>query len=422
MTTSVRTPRGRLIVLAIMLFLEHAVLGAWVPLLQLHLRDLGYSGTQIASCYATLAIAAIFAPWLAGQLADRVMPAQWVMFASHLGGAVLLWCAAGSVRFEVTLVLLQLNALVYMPTLALSNLIAFRHLTDREQEFGYVRLWGTASWIVVAGLLGVWLSRPSWLLIAAGAGPVDGLRLGAMLSVALAVFSLILPATPPENAGGSRLAALGAVRMLRDRSCAVLMLVSFLLALAMPFVYPFGSLFLRSLGVAQAGVPPLMAIGQAGEIVAFVLLGLSLGRFGVKVTFLIGIASWMVRFAIWSFGGPWPLIVASLGLHGFCYAFVFGLGQMFVDRHADPDTRASAQALHLVVTFGFGSWLGNLLGGLAFDVFQRAGSGATPVTDFTQFYLWPTLGCAVCFVIFASFFKTPRLREARPAPPPDLPM
>jgi len=286
-----------------------------------------------------------------------------------------------------------------------------------------VRLWGTASWIVVAGALGLWLSKPSWLPAAQHAGPVDSLRLGALLSVGLALFCLMLPATPPERTPRrSRLAALGALRLLRDRSSVVLLLVSFLLSLGMPFCYPFGSLFLKSLGVSEAGVSPLMAIGQMGEIVAFLLLAVCLRRLGFKTTFLIGVATWAIRFAIWSVGGPWPLIVASLSLHGFCYAFVLGLGQMFVDQRSDPDTRASAQALHQVITFGIGMWLGNVIGGATLDFFQHDLPNGTTAVDFTHFYMWPALGAGACFVIFAAFFKTTTPREAPPAPPPALPM
>ena len=420
--TDGRTPGARLFVLSTMLFLQHAVLGAWVPLLQLHLQDLHFSGAQIGSIYATLAIASIIAPWLGGQLADRVMPAQWVMFISHICGAVLLWRVAASTRYETILILMFLNALVHMPTLALSNMIVFRHLADRDREFGRVRLWGTASWIVVAAALGIWLSRPDWLPGAQHAETADSLRLGAIVSVVLAVFCLALPATPPETGNRrSRLAALGALRILRDRSCAVLMLVSFLLAAGMPFAYPFGGLFLRSLGVSDAGVSPLMSIGQAGEILAFLLLAVSVRRLGFKATFLIGVASWAVRFGIWSLGGPWPLVVFAISLNGLCYAFVLGLGQMFVDQRSDPDTRASAQSLHQVITFGLGMWLGNVIGGAALDFFQRELPDGTFATDFTQFYFWPALGAAACFVIFAVLFKTPTPREARPAPPPDLP-
>jgi MFS family permease len=169
-------------------------------------------------------------------------------------------------------------------------------------------------------------------------------------------------------------------------------------------------------------VSSLMAIGQMGETVAFLLLAVWLRRFGFKTTFLIGVASWAIRFAVWSMGGPWPLIVGLLSLHGLCYAFVLGLGQMFVDQRSDPDTRASAQALHQVVTFGIGMWQGNLIGGAALDFFQRSLPDGSTVTDFSQVYLWPALGAAACFVIFAVFFKTTRPDGAPTAPPADLSM
>jgi nucleoside transporter len=410
-----------LLVLSIMMFLEHAVLGTWVPLLQLHLQDLHFSGTEIGSIYGTLAIAAIVSSLFSGHLADRVMPAQWVMLLSHLFGAILLWFVADSTRYETVLILVFLNAMLYMPTMAISNLIVFRHLADREGEFGRVRLWGTASWVVVAAMLGIWLSKPGWLPGSEHASTADSLRFGAILSVVLAAFCLVLPPTPHESSQQrSRLAVFGALGMLRNRSTAVLMLVSFLLSAGTAFCYPFGGLFLRSLGVSDSGVSPLMSIGQVGEIAAFLVLGLALRHLGFKATFLIGVASWAARFAVWSIGGPWPLIVASIGLNGTCFAFVLGLGQMFVDRCAAPDARASAQALHQVATFGIGMWLGNLVAGAAFDFFTHKLPDGTPVTDFTQFYLWPALGAAVCFVIFALFFKTTRPIEARQAPPADL--
>lgn len=412
-----------MVVLSAMYFLQHSVMGAWVPVLQLRLRDLGFSGTQIGSIYATLAIASVFAPWVAGQLADRVMSAQRVMLISHLCAAVTLWVAANATRYETILVLLLVNALLYMPSLGLGNLVVFRNLADRDREFGRVRLWGTSSWIVVAAALGLWLQKPGWLPVAADAGPADGLRLGAILSAMFAVYCLVLPPTPPENAvSQSRVAALGALRMLRDRSCLALMVVSFVLSLEMAFCYPFGSLFLQSLGVSESGIAPLLSIGQAGEIVAFFLLARCVGRFGFKATFLIGVACWTLRFAIWSAGGPWPLVVASLALHGACYAFVIGLGQVFVDQRSEPDTRASAQAVHQVITFGLGSWLGNMLAGAAHDLFRRSLPDATVVVDYTQFYLWPALLAAGCFVVFAAWFKTPTPTAVRSMRPPDLPM
>lgn len=407
--------------LSIMLFFEHAIRGAWVPILPLHLQDLHFSGWQIGMIYATLALAAILAPWLGGQLADRIMPAQLVLLLAHLVGAVTLWLAASAKDFGPILGLLLLNSLVYMPTLSLSTLIVFRHLADREREFGPVRMWGTASWIVVAGALWLWLSRPAWLPGAAAACTADALRLGAMLSMLLAAYSLVLPATPPDIRPDSpRLAAAGALRILAGRSNAIFMLVSFLLAMGLPFAYPFGGLFLRSLGASDAAVAPLMSLGQVGEVVAFLLLAAVVVRIGMKATFLIGVAAWAVRFGIWSAGGPWPLVVASLSLHGLCFAFVMGLGQMYVDQVSPPDVRASSQALHQVLTFGLGGWVGNLLAGAAVDHFSRVLADGTRVVDYGQVYLWPALGAGACFCLFAWLFTNPTPRAAHPPPPPDL--
>lgn len=406
-----------------MLFLEHAVLGAWIPLLQLHLKDLHFSGAQISWIYATPAIASIFAPWIAGQLADRVFSARTVMFVSHLFSGVVLWAVGDQTRFEMILLLMFLHAMVYMPTLAVSSMIVFRHLANREREFGSVRLWGTASWVVVAGLLGLWLSKPAWLPGARQAEVPDCTRLAALLSFGLVLFCAALPATPPERGPTSRpLAAIDALSMFRERSFTVLLLVSFLLSMLMPFVYPYGGLFLRSAGVTESQLAPLMAIGQVSEIVMFLLLAVAIRRFGLKTTFLIGAACWALRFAVWSLGEPWALVVASLGLHGFCYAFVFGLGQVFVDQCAKPDIRASAQALHQVITFGLGTWAGITLAGMAHDGFQHLTADGTLAVDYAQFYFWPTLSAVVCFVAFAIFFKTTTPRPARPVPPPDLPM
>jgi len=417
---SARTSAERLTLLSAMLFLQHAVLGAWAPLYQLHLRDLNFSGAQIGAIYATLAIASIFAPWIGGQLADRVMSARRVMIICHACGAALLWLASRSNQYEEILPLMALNAFVYMPTMALSNTIVFRNLADRDREFGIVRLWGTASWIVAALAMGLWLSRPGWIPGAANADAGDCLRFAAILSALLAVFSLALPPTPPER--GPRPAVLGALRLLRDRSTAVLLAVSFFLAVGIPFIYPLGGLFLRSLGVSDAAVSPWMSIGQIGEIAAFLLLAWAVRRWGFKTVFLIGIASWAVRFGVWSAGGPWPLIVLSLSLNGCCYAFVFGLGQMFVDQQSDPDTRASVQSLHQVVTFGAGMWLGNVLAGASLDFFQRAAPGLASTPDFASIFFWPALGAGLCFVVFALFFRTPTPTVNPPAAPTDQPL
>lgn len=402
------TPLSRMVALSVLLFLQHAVFGAWVPLYQLHLQDLGCSGIQIGTIFSTFAIASIFSPWIIGHLADRVLSAQWLMFLCHASGAVLIWGIALATEYRSILILMALFACVHVPTLALSNAIVFRNLADTQHEFGFVRLWGTGSWVVTALLVGYWLSRPAWIPAAAHAAIVDAVYFGAILSAILAVFCLCLPPTPPRlDRGAVRIAARGALGILRNRPALVLMIVTFLLSLSFAFAYPVGGLFLRSLGISDAAVAPWMSLGQVGEIVAFLLLAWFIRRWGFKTTLLFGVACWVVRFGVWSLGGPWPLVAASIVLNGGCYACVIALGQIFIDRCSDPTTRASAQSLHQVVAFGVGAWLGNYLAGAALDHFRSVLPDGTVVTDFTQVFLWPALGAGFCFVIVALFFRVP---------------
>ena len=406
--TPERTPYRRLVALSVFLFLQHAVLGAWVPLYQLHLRDLGCSGIQIGTIFSMFAVAAIFAPWLIGHLADRVLPAQWLMFLCHACGAGLLWGIAVATEYGTILLLMSLFTCFHVPTLSLSNTIVFRNLKDTQHEFGYVRLWGTGSWVVTALIVGYWLSRPAWIPAASNAAVVDSLYFGAILAALLALYCLTLPATPPERGPGVvRLAAHGALKILKNRAAFVLLIVTFLLSLSFAFAYPLGGLFLRSLGVSDAAVAPWMSIGQIGEIAAFLILAPLVRRWGFKTTFLLGVACWALRYGAWSLGGPWPLVAASIVLNGGCYAFVIGLGQIFMDRYSDPTTRASAQSLHQVIAYGVGAWLGNYLAGAALDHFQRVLPDGTVAVDYTQVFLWPSLGAALCFLIVAFFFNYP---------------
>ena len=401
--SSMRTPIGLRITLSVMMFLQHAIIGAWAPLLGLRLEDLAFTGGQITWVYSSMAIATLIAPWLGGQLADRSVPAQFLLCGAHLIGGVLLWQLADVTSFATAMTLMICFSLLYAPTLSLSTTVVLRGLCDPPHEFGGVRMWGTSSWVVVGGAMGIWLTRPAWLPLAAGAEIADGLRLGAILSLALAGYSLLLPHTPPRMSGTARRwAVLEALRLLREPSLAVMIGVSFALALGMAFIYPTGALFLRAVGAPDAWVAPLLSLGQVSEFLVFFGLAPLLRRLGFKRAFALGIAAWGLRFAIWTAGGPWWLIVASLLLHGLCYAFVFGIGQLYVDRVAPPDIRASMQALHLTITMGVGVLLSNVLAGTAMDALHGPGGAGV---DFARLYFWPTVGAGVCLVMFWVLFE-----------------
>lgn len=408
-----RTAFSRKVALSLMMFLQHASMGAWIPIMPLHLQDIGFSGTQIGIAFATFSLASLASPWLVGELADRLFSARSVLAGSHALGAALLWWTASATAPHAVLALIAANALVFVPTLAVSNFLVLRNLADRYREFGYVRLWGTASWVVVGALLGLWLQKPGWVLPQRPAVLADGLRFGALLSVLLVPCCFLLPATQPIRAPcATRFASASALRMLRNRPFLVLVLASLAASFASPFVYPVGGLYLRSLGVSDANVAPLLSLGQAGEVAALLGLGWAVTRFGFKPVFLVGLAAWTVRFAIWIVAAPWPLVAASLPLHGLCYACVFVLGQMYADAHAAPDSRTSAQSLHLFLTSGIGALAGNVAAGYGVDCFTPLSASGEP-QSLGLIFVGPAVGTLAAFVLFATAFK-PTTPAARP--------
>lgn len=415
-TAAGRTPPPVMTVLSVMMLLQHGSLGAFVPVLPLHFQDLGFTGLQTGIVFALFSVASLVSPSLFGQLADRRTPAPYLLAGCHLGCAAAVWFVAPLTGFAAISALMLLHALLYVPTLALSNMVAFRHIVDREREYGSVRFWGTFGWVAASGLVSLWLwhagERPGRL--------ADALRIGAVLSVLAALVCLVLPATPPSRGGASgRLALRGALRLLRDPSFAAFMLTSFLIATLGPFVYPVAARFLRALGASDAAVGPLLSLGQVTELLVLLTLGLGLRRFGYRTLFVIGAAAWAVRFSIWCGGGPWWLIVASLALHGVCYGFIFALGQVYVDHRTPADARASAQSLHLTITTGLGTLVGNLAAGFATDAFVPHTAASTG--GYALVFLGPALLATVCAGMFAAFFnestRTPDSPSASAADP-----
>ncbi|MCI0455989.1 MAG: MFS transporter, partial [Gemmataceae bacterium] len=188
------------------MFLLYAVPGAWVPLFSLRLTELAFTPFQIGWASATYAFAALATPLLAGQLADRYFPAQRCLACFAVVGGVLLWLLAELTDPVAVFWVCLALWLVMVPAITLTASICFAHLSDPGRTYGSVRLWGTVGWVVPGLLLGWWFSNPDllaglldWLRPQAPRSELaDALRLGALLSFALAGYALTLPHTPPH--------------------------------------------------------------------------------------------------------------------------------------------------------------------------------------------------------------------------------
>lgn len=410
--------RARTVLVTALVFIQMGVPASWMAIIPLHLKDLGFSAAQIANVFGSFSLASILSPWIAGQLADRVTSAQRVIIACNLLNAGVLWTAASQRAYLPLLVLLAGSAMLWAPTFVLTTHITLRYLNERRERFGSIRMFGTVGWVIGSLAIAGWLSRPAWIPGAASATLSDGLRMSAIAALIAAGICLIVPhvATPAREAR-TKLALVVALRALRDRRVAVVMGVSFALALTSPFVYPVGGIFLRDMGFSDASIPSLLSTGQMVEVAAFALLTLMLKRFGFKTLFLMGVACWALRFAVWSVGAPAWLVVLSFGIHGICYAYVIGLGQMIVDQCAAADARASAQGLHLLLTSGLPVWPANMIAAAATTLCTTTNASGESTVNYRLMFIVPAIVCAIATLIFALAFPN-RPHDIRSASAP----
>ncbi len=398
--------RFRLALTAGLMFILHSVHASWVPIFPRHLQALGFDADAIGLFFGVLSIATILAPWIGGQIADRLLAAERLIAICLVVCGGIMWAASRETRFWPLTGLMIAHQLLYMPTFSLCNHIAFSHLRDGPRNFGYIRLFGTAGWVIGSLLCG-------WVLSWQGMTMAHSLVLAAVTAILAAVISISLPPTHPTRSAGGRNVAAASLALLRMPDVAVMMAVSFGLSLATPFVYPHGSLYLSSLGVADASIPPIMSLGQVVEVAAFALMASLVVRFTFRTLFIAGLICWLLRFSIWSADAPFGLVVASMGLHGVCYAMIYGLGMIYIDRRATPDIRASAQGLHLVLTMGLAIWPGNWLAARVSNLFSVTAADGSVSVDYERVFLVPLAMTLVCAIAFVGLFREPNAGQTR---------
>jgi MFS family permease len=376
--------------LSVLMFLIYAVPGSMVPLVSLWLdHDLGFSPEVVGMICATQAFAAVIAPLLAGQIADRWIPAQYCLAVFAFGAGLLLWLLAG-LAHPITIFAVTLAFWMVMgPTQMLGTALSFAHLPFPERQFGPVRMWGTLGWMIPLWLIGYWRSDPTWLKncleLSRPDQPTselaDAFRLGGLFAFALALYALTLPHTPPTPALGSaegvipRTAPLAALRALKGRAFAVYCACSLGVFVTLAFVTQVTPLLLTHLEVPTPWLGPALSTAQSMELLTLAFLPVLLARLRPRQTMLLGLTAWMLQFGILTMGRPVGLVIVSLALQGVCICCFVVAGQVFVNSRARGDIRASAQAL-LTFVNGLGLLIGNLLVGWVRDLAQ----GAFPIT------------------------------------------
>lgn len=392
-----------------MMFLQFAIWGAWAVLIAGHMENLGFSGTQISYVFGTTAIGSIISPIIAGWIADRLMPAQLFAAISHLLSGVCLLIAWKQTTFPMLWLMIFLHAILYMPTIALTNSVAFHHM-GHSDKFGNIRVFGTVGWIVINWGLSLYLRY--WEGQQTNLPHVgDCLLFGAIISFITGVYCLTLPNTPPSKEAKNPYAFLEAFSLTSNRNFAVLLIISFLVAIELPFYYNLTFLFLTEaeygVGLMESSANFAMSLGQVAEVVLMLLLFPCIRYLGMRITIFLGILAWPIRYAIFAIGEPVWLVIGSQTLHGICYSFFFVGGMIAIERLSPKDIRASSQALLLFFTNGLGMLVGHFVSGRLHDYFAYPDGGHA----WAKIFMVPIVLTLIAAILFLFLFNERKYQQ-----------
>lgn len=360
--------------LTIMNFLEFAVWGAYLTSMGSYLVNVGMA-ENIGWFYSVQGIVSLFMPALVGIVADRWMQGQKVLSLCHfLAGGFMLAAAyygftAQTVEFSTLFTLYSLSVAFFMPTIALTNSVAYSALDgaglDTVKAFPPIRVFGTVGFIC-----SMWTVDLGGMQQTAGQFAFSG-----VLSLILAAYSLTLPACPTSKGEGGKslVDALGlrAFALFRQPKMAMFFIFSMCLGMCLQvtngFANPFISAFkdvpeyAGTFGVEHANI--LISLSQMSETLCILLIPFFLSKFGIKKVMLMAMLAWVLRFGFFALGNPgsgvW-LFVLSMIVYGVAFDFFNISGSLFVDKETDLSIRSSAQGLFMMMTNGFGATIGTL--------------------------------------------------------------
>jgi nucleoside transporter len=420
--------------LFLMMVLEFFIWGAWLPLIFSYLPGLKFSPNEQSVILNAFPVAAIIGMFFSNQFADRHFSAEKFLAFSHFVGGMAMLGLTFTKDFWPFFALMLIHCLLYVPTISITNSIAFANMKDAQKEFGFVRMGGTIGWILASwpfvfilvdwnavhaanpqgvvqwlgtvlghGLTGAALqSATKWTFVVAG-----------VASLVLAAFSLTLPHTPPKKAGeggAETLAWVEAIKLLKHPFVLVLWLVTFVDATVHNSYFGWASSFLGAptenggAGIPGNWIMPVMSVGQIAEMFTMFILGATLKRLGWRTTMILGIIAYPIRFGVWAFFPQHKeLIIAVQILHGVCYAFFFATVYIFVEEYFPKDVRSSAQGLFNVMILGVGALAAySMCPMLAQKTFAQHG-----VTDYHHLFLVPLALALTAAIVLALFFHPP---------------
>lgn len=383
------------VILSVMMFLQYYIWGSWYVTMGTFMSEvLKANGLQIGAAYSALAIATMISPFFVGMIADRFFAAQKVMGILHIIGGALLFMASRIESNSAFYWIILLYALAYMPTIALSNSVAFRQMTDPGKQFPVVRVFGTVGWVISGFMIAILGIEKTPLTF----------YMAAIVSAALGLYSFILPDTPPQakqKSSAGAILGLDALILFRDRPYLIFFIAAIFVCIPLSFYFGFANLYLNQSGMENAAGK--MVMGQISEALFILAIPFLFNRIGVKKMVLIGMTAWLLRYLFFAYGnmgsGIWMLYTGII-LHGVCYDFFFVTGYMYTEKKSNQRIKSTSQGLFTFVTYGLGMFIGTWVSGFVTNYYSE-----------NQVYQWKNIwfvpaGIAIAvLVLFIFFFK-----------------
>lgn len=399
--------------LTILSFFEFFIWGAWLITIGAYwFQNKQWGGAEFGAIFSTMGISAIFMPTIIGIIADRWINAERLLGICHLIGAVILFYIPDVNDPDTFFWVLLLYMLFYMPTISLANTVSYSSLVKNGKniliDFPPIRVWGTigfiaAMWIV--SLLHIETS-PKQFYVA------------SIASLLFGFYAFTLPQCPPEgknveNKSWVNTLGLSAFKLFKNSKIALFFIFAMLLGAALQLTNAYGDTFLHDFAKVDSFKDTItvrypaiiMSISQISETLFILAIPFFLKRFGIKQVMLFSMIAWVLRFALFAYGDPagglWMIILSCI-VYGMAFDFFNISGSLFIDTQVKPEIRASAQGIFMMMTNGFGAWLGSKISGVAI---------ATYFTNEDKSLQWQNIWISfaayalVVAVLFTIFFR-----------------
>jgi NHS family xanthosine MFS transporter len=399
--------------LTAMSFLQFFVWGAWLITIGTYcINGKGWSFPEFGAIFSTLALSSIIMPAITGIIADRYLNAERLYGALQIMYGIILFFVPGVDDPAMLYYYILAAMLCYMPTISLSNSIAYtilnKHNYDVVTVFPPIRVWGTIGFIVAMWVTNLTGSKDNG----------NQFYIAGIGAVLLGVYSFFLPACPPQNTiskTGGIFEQLGvhAFKLFLKYQTALFFMFSMLLGAALQLTNMYGDAFLDS----YKEIPQyedsfvvkystiIMSISQISETVFILTIPVFLKRFGIKKVMLLSMLAWVLRFGLFSFGDPegglW-MIILSCVVYGMAFDFFNISGSLFIETSTDSKIRSSAQGLFMMMTNGFGAYLGTVVSSWAIEKYYVNEAGAT---DWQGAWLAFAIYALIVAVLFAVLFR-----------------